>query len=67
MMPEMGGKQRLEGLLSLNPSIKVVIASGYSASGSTKEALQAGARGFVNKPYDMRQMLEVVREALDSK
>jgi two-component system, cell cycle sensor histidine kinase and response regulator CckA len=65
IMPEMGGKQCLEGLLSLNPSVKVVIATGYSASGPTKEALQAGARGFVNKPYEMRQMLEVVREALD--
>jgi two-component system, cell cycle sensor histidine kinase and response regulator CckA len=66
MMPEMGGKQCLEGLLSFNRSVNVVIASGYSASGPTKEALQAGARGFVNKPYEMRQMLEVVRGALDS-
>ena len=61
IMPEMGGKQCLEGLLSLNPSVKVVIASGYSASDPTKEALAQGAKGFVNKPYDIRQVLEVVR------
>ncbi|MBM3302472.1 MAG: response regulator, partial [Deltaproteobacteria bacterium] len=66
IMPEMGGKQCLEGLLSLDPSVKVVIASGYSAYGPTKEALAAGAKGFVNKPYDIWQMLEVVRAVLDT-
>jgi len=66
IMPEMGGKQFLEALLSLNPSAKVVIASGFSANGSTKDTLAAGAEGFVNKPYDMRQVLGVVREVLDA-
>jgi two-component system cell cycle sensor histidine kinase/response regulator CckA len=65
IMPEMGGKRCLEDLLSLNPSAKVVIASGYSANGPTKDALAAGAKGFVNKPYDIRQVLEVVRSVLD--
>ncbi|MBF0552414.1 MAG: response regulator, partial [Deltaproteobacteria bacterium] len=67
IMPEMGGKQCLEGLLGLDPSIKVLIASGYSADGPGKEALEAGAKGFVNKPYNNRQMLEVVRSILDEK
>jgi two-component system, cell cycle sensor histidine kinase and response regulator CckA len=65
IMPEMAGKQCLEGLLELDPAIKIVIASGYSANGPTKEALSAGAKGFVNKPYDIRQVLEVVRTVLD--
>ena len=66
-MPEMGGKQCLESLLSLDPSVKVVIASGYSAKDSAKDALTSGAKGFVNKPYDIRQVLEVVRAVLDDK
>ena len=66
LMPEVGGKQCLEGLLRLDPSVRVVIASGYSAEGPTKDALSAGAKGFVNKPYDIRQVLGVVREVLDS-
>jgi DNA-binding NarL/FixJ family response regulator len=64
-MPEMGGKRSLESLLSLNPSAKVIIASGYSPDGATKEALAAGAKGFVSKPYDIRQVLEIVRSVLD--
>ncbi len=66
IMPEMGGEQCLKGLLSLNPSVKVVIASGYSAGGPTEDALTDGAKGFVNKPYDIRKALEVIREVLDS-
>ena len=66
IMPEMGGEQCLKALLSLNPSVKVVIASGYTASGPTKDALADGAKGFVNKPYEMRKALGVIREVLDS-
>ena len=66
MMPEMGGKQCLEELLNINPIIKVVIASGFSANGPTKDALEAGAKAFVSKPYDIRQVLEVVRQVLDN-
>jgi two-component system, cell cycle sensor histidine kinase and response regulator CckA len=66
IMPEMGGHQCLEGLLKLNPAVKVVIASGYTADGPTKQTLASGAKGFVNKPYDIRQVLEVVRAVLDA-
>jgi DNA-binding NarL/FixJ family response regulator len=54
-----------EGLLSLDPSVKAIIASGYSANGPNRDAFSAGAKGFVHKPYDIRQVLEVVRKILD--
>ncbi len=65
IMPEMGGKQCLEGLLEINPRVRVVIASGYSANGTTRDAVPSGARGFVNKPYDAKEILTVVRKVLD--
>jgi two-component system, cell cycle sensor histidine kinase and response regulator CckA len=66
IMPQMGGKQCLDDLLSIDPAVKVLIASGYSSNDATQEALASGAKGFVNKPYDMRQVLRVVREVLDA-
>jgi two-component system, cell cycle sensor histidine kinase and response regulator CckA len=66
-MPEMGGRQCLEGLLSLDPSVRVVIASGYSADAISKEALVSAAKGFIRKPYDIGRMLGMVREVLDAK
>lgn len=67
MMPGMGGKQCLEQLLAMAPDVKVVIASGYSVNGHTKAALEAGAKGFIKKPFELKQMLKVVREVLDQK
>jgi two-component system cell cycle sensor histidine kinase/response regulator CckA len=66
IMPEMGGKQCLEELLRIDSKVRVLIASGFAANGQTKEAIEKGARGFVGKPYNMRQMLQAVREVLDS-
>jgi PAS domain S-box-containing protein len=67
IMPEMGGKQCLEALLTLDPAAKVVIASGYHANDATREALTFGAKGFINKPYDIPQVLAVLRSVLDRK
>jgi PAS domain S-box-containing protein len=65
IMPGMGGKRCLLELLKINPEAKVAIASGYSPDGPTREILKNGAQGFISKPYDIRKMLNVVREVLD--
>ena len=66
IMPEMGGKQCLEELLKIEPKVKVLVASGYSVNGLTKDALEVGAVGFITKPYDVKEFLRMVRKALDS-
>jgi len=65
IMPEMDGKHCLKELLKINPAVRVVVASGYSADGPTKEALESGAKGFVSKPFNMGQLLQTVRKVLD--
>jgi signal transduction histidine kinase/ActR/RegA family two-component response regulator len=66
VMPQMGGKQCLEQLLEINAQVKVLVTSGYAAAGRTTEAIESGARGFVAKPYNVKAMLEAVREVLDA-
>ncbi len=66
IMPEMGGKECLEELLRIDPKARVLIASGFAANGQSKEAIEKGARGFVDKPYNVKRMLQAVREVLDS-
>ncbi len=60
IMPGMGGRKCLEELLKINPELRIIIASGYSINGPAKEALKAGAKGFISKPYDMKGMLQTV-------
>jgi len=58
-MPGMGGHQCLRELLRLNPKVKVLVVSGYSAKG------QAGAVGYITKPHPLKKLLAKVREVLD--
>lgn len=66
IMPGMGGRRCFEEIVKINPGAKVIIASGYSADGNIKSLLTSGAMGFINKPFNVREMLIKVREALDA-
>jgi CheY-like chemotaxis protein len=65
-MPGMGGHNCLEAITKRFPAVPVLIASGYSANGSVRETLADGAAGFIGKPYQLKEMLKVVREILDA-
>ena len=64
-MPGMGGYGFLARLLTINPSAKVIIASGYSADEHVNTALESGARCFISKPYRLENFLHQVRTTLD--
>ncbi len=66
IMPGIGGSKCLEELLQVDPQVRVLIASGYAVDGPTIEAIKAGARGHIGKPYDLEEMLRVIREVLDN-
>ena len=65
IMPGMGGSRCLEELLRMDPNVKVLVASGYSSNGFTHDHKGGGARGFVNKPYDAKDILTAIRRVLD--
>jgi PAS domain S-box-containing protein len=64
-MPGMGGERCLKELLRMNEDVKVLIASGYAATQTVQGILEAGATGFMAKPYRLEDMLKKVREVLD--
>jgi two-component system, cell cycle sensor histidine kinase and response regulator CckA len=66
IMPEMGGKQCMNELLKINPGANVLVASGYASGGTARDAIELGARGFVNKPFNVAQLLQQVRMILDT-
>ena len=64
-MPGMGGHMCLKELLKLKPDQKVVIATGYSANEEVKNSMDAGAAGYIGKPYKLSDLLYTVRDVLD--
>jgi PAS domain S-box-containing protein len=66
IMPAMGGKECLVELLKINPQVKTLIASGFVVNGPTRETIDAGAKGYVSKPFNVRALLKAVRSTLDA-
>ncbi|MFN2267856.1 MAG: response regulator, partial [Desulfonatronovibrio sp.] len=65
-MPGIGGKECLKKLREFDPDVRVLIASGYSATGQGRESLKAGAKDYIAKPYQLTNLLNKVREILDA-
>lgn len=65
IMPGMGGQECLLELLKIAPEVKVIIASGFSSNLARKAADDAGASGFVDKPFKCMELLSEVHRTLN--
>jgi CheY-like chemotaxis protein len=65
MMPIMDGASVILALLKINPSVKIIAASGLNASGGKVEASGAGIKHFLLKPYTAGSLLKALRTTLD--
>lgn len=64
-MPGMGGFEALKKMVAIDPKVKVIIASGYSADTQKSEVLAAGATAYITKPFQKAALIRAVREVLD--
>jgi len=61
VMPEMGGIDAMKKILAEQPQARVVMCSALGQESMVMEALKAGARDFIVKPFQDAQVLEVVQ------
>jgi PAS domain S-box-containing protein len=67
VMPGMGGGETFDRLKRINPGVKVLLSSGYSINGQASRIMERGCDGFIQKPFNLRQLSVKVREILDKK
>ncbi len=65
IMPAMNGKDTYEELKRLNPKVKVLLVSGYSLNKQIEELMDKGCNGFIQKPFDIVQLSQKIREVLE--
>jgi CheY-like chemotaxis protein/glycine cleavage system H lipoate-binding protein len=64
MLPERSGFELLNPELSTRPPISTVMISGYATIDSALQSFRLGAFDFLPKPFDVAELLGVVRRAL---
>jgi len=64
-MPGMTTAEIIQAVRDLDPTVPILLNSGYTSSDSVKRMLEEGTvQGFLGKPYDLHQLLENVEELL---
>ncbi len=65
VMPSMGGGETYDRLRVINPSIRVILSSGYSMNDQTSKIIERGANDFIQKPFNIRDLSQKIRDVLD--
>lgn len=64
MMPKLNGMQVYQRLAKIDPSVRVVLSSGYSREDVLNRFVVSDIRHFLQKPYNYNDLLEIVGDAL---
>jgi len=63
-MPEMDGITALKEIRKINPNAKVVMCSAMGQQAMVIDAIQAGAKDFIVKPFQADRVLEAIQKTL---
>ncbi len=63
MMPEMDGEETFQRLRAMDPSVNVVITSGYSEMEAMKRFVGQDLAGFIQKPYQPDALFKKINDA----
>lgn len=64
IMPDMNGRELFDRFKKINPSVKTVLSSGYSLNEQAQNILDRGCDGFIQKPYNIIQLSELIRKIM---
>ena len=65
VMPDMSGIDAVREIVKLDPEARVLMCSAMGQQGLVVEAIKAGAKEFVVKPFQPSRVLEAVTRALE--
>ena len=59
-MPGMTGIEGLRRIREIDPNLSVIMLTGFGALETAREAIRLGANDYISKPFDAREMREVI-------
>ena len=64
IMPDMGGADALREIIDSHPDARVIVCSALGQEKLLKSTMEAGAKGFIVKPFKPEHLLEVAANAI---
>lgn len=64
VMPEMGGIDAVRAICKADPDARILMCSAMGQQALVVEAIQAGAKDFVVKPFQPSRVLEAVQRVI---
>ena len=63
-MPEMGGIEGVKAIRAYDPNANIIICSAMGQQSMVMEAIQAGAKDFIVKPFQQDRILQAIERVL---
>jgi len=63
-MPEMSGIEAVKAIRKIDPNAKIIMCSAMGQQAMVMEAIQAGARDFIVKPFQSDRVLDALNKVL---
>lgn len=63
-MPEMNGIELLQKIRETHKTIPVIIMTAYADKDLVMEAMHYRCSGFIEKPFDMDELLEIIHDTI---
>jgi two-component system chemotaxis response regulator CheY len=63
-MPEMDGIECVKAILAQDPKANIVMVSAMGQQAMVMEAIQAGAKDFIVKPFQQERILQAIERVL---
>ena len=65
IMPGLEAGETFDQLKAINPSIKVILSSGYALDQKASAIIERGCNGFIQKPFNMKNLQEKISEIMN--
>jgi len=66
-MPGMKGVDVLKEIKKLDPSIEIIIVTGYGTLKTATEAMKYGVNSYITKPYNLNEITSLIDKAIERK
>ncbi|MCL0067719.1 response regulator [Peptococcaceae bacterium] len=64
IMPEMDGIQAVKAIKEIDPNANIIMCSAMGQQAMVMEAIQAGAKDFIVKPFQQDRILQAIKRII---